>query len=281
MLCSARAMPPLLVALTASLLAASPVSKGDACEGKVRVHRAWVFRGGATVRPAPSAELVAIDFAHRDAKPVRVQLQDGAGKDLASDFQWVLLDEQGAPVDRFFESLGAAAKPRRLALITAVPQDTRALKLVFLGVCVVDLAVQARGPEWPPLPQVELLSWTRQGPAATALVTVRALLDGELPTGVARQGNKLRRPIAAIAVDAKGQRLSRGTLQRRHFLVRYWLDADSPELLESHSGPLRLPPLVEAPLPAPLTRALTRVEELGLASDDPYEARRFGLSPRP
>ncbi|MCP3058481.1 hypothetical protein LXT21_06835 [Myxococcus sp. K38C18041901] len=271
----------LLVGLTASLLAAAPVAKGDACQGKVRVHRAWVFRGGATVQPSPSAELVAIDFAHRDAEPVRVQLQDGTGKDLASDFQWVLLDDQGAPVDRFFESLGAAAKPRRLALITAVPQGTRALKLAFQGMCTVDLTVQARGPEWPPLPQVELRSWTRQGRSATALVSARGLLDGELPTGVARQGNKLRQPLAAIAVDAKGQRLARGTLQRRYFLVRYWLDADSPELLESHSGPLRLPPLVEAPLPAPLMKALTRVEDLGLESDDPYEARRFGLSPRP
>ncbi|WP_408888023.1 hypothetical protein ACJ2CR_21390 [Myxococcus faecalis] len=271
----------LLVGLTASLLAASPVAKGDACEGKVRGHRAWVFRGGATVQPPPSTELVAIDFSHRDAEPVRIHLQDGAGRPPASDFQWVLLDDQGAPVDRYFESLGAAAKPRRLALITAVPKGTRALKLTFQGVCVVDLTVQARGPEWPPLPQVELRSWTRQGSAATALVAVRWLLDGELPTGSALQGNKLRRPIAAIAVDAKGQRLSRGTLQRRHFLVRYWLDADSPELLESHSGPLRLPPLVEAPLPAPLTKALTRVEALGVESDDPYAARRFGLAPRP
>ncbi|WP_426747992.1 hypothetical protein VZQ01_13165 [Myxococcus faecalis] len=36
-----------------------------------------------------------------------------------------------------------------------------------------------------------------------------------------------------------------------------------------------------APLPAPLTKSLTRVEDLGLESDDPYEARRLGLSPRP
>ncbi|WP_224368602.1 hypothetical protein [Hyalangium versicolor] len=274
------------LAVTLSVLLSADTANADPCNGHVEVHRAWRFHGGSTIEPSPQAELVAIDFTHRDLSRIYADLRDDQDKPLRTDFHWVRLDAKGAPLDRFFESYGDETLTRRMALVAAVPKGTQKLTLVIRDVCSVPVTLQDKGPEWPPLPEHSLLWWTIQGDDAIALVRTRWVLDGEDPSFRVRRGNGYLNSAGFVAVDSKGQRLAPGSSKERFFLIRYSLVEwkrkvpEPPDEWPCNEKWCPLPAPVKKTLSEELMRALVRSEGVAIESGDDAQ-RAFALHPKP